>query len=165
MKENLYVSVISILATTTTAWFGGWDITLKVMIVLMLADYLTGVLAAWKRKQINSEVMFWGGIRKGICLLVIAIAVLLDELIGNDVPMFRMLALYFYIAREGLSVVENAGLLGVPLPSFVIKILEQLQEKSDVSIVPKSMQDMDMTLGKPMTALESEVIKREEGAI
>jgi toxin secretion/phage lysis holin len=165
LKENYYLTAISITATTVTGWLGGWDIALKVLVVMIVADYLTGVLSALKRKQINSEVMFWGGVRKGVCLLVIAIAVLLDELIGNDAPMFRMLALYFYIAREGLSVVENVGLLGVPMPSFVIKILEQLQEKSDVSIVPKSMQDIDMTLGKPMTAVESEVIKREDSAI
>jgi toxin secretion/phage lysis holin len=75
--------------------------------------------------------MFWGGIRKGIIIVVIAIAVMLDQLLGNKEPIFRMLALYFYIAREGLSIVENFGILGVPFPEKIKKVLVQLQEKGE----------------------------------
>lgn len=160
-KENFVFAAIATAGTIASSFLGGWDIALKVLVVFIIADYVTGVLAALKRKQINSEVMFWGGIRKGALMLVIAIAVLLDELVGNESPVFRMLALYFYIAREGLSVVENLGLLGVWVPPAIKQLLEQLQEKSDGIKVPKSLQDIDQTLGKPVTAVESDAIKNE----
>jgi len=159
-KENIIFSSIAVVGTVVSSFLGGWDVALKVLVVFIVADYVTGVLAALKRRQLNSEVMFWGGIRKGALMLVIAIAVLLDELIGNQAPVFRMLALYFYIAREGLSVIENLGLLGVWVPDAIKQILEQLQRDGKV---PKSLQDVDQTLGKPVTAVESEAI-RQEGA-
>lgn len=131
-KENIVFTSIAAAGTIITAFLGGWDIALKAMLAFMVADYITGVLAAFKNKTVNSEVMFWGGIRKAAVLLVIAIAVLLDELVGNSAPIFRTAALYFYIAREGLSVVENLGMLGVYIPPTVKSALEQLQKKDEV---------------------------------
>lgn len=160
-RENVLAGIVSGVTTFITAWLGGWDAALKILFVLMVADFIFGLLAARKRKQLNSEVMFWGGIRKGAVMLVIVIAIMLDDLMGNTGPVFRTLALYFYIAREGLSVVENLGLLGVPLPSAIVKVLEQLQEKSGPSAVPKPLQVMDQPLGKPLTAVESEAVRKE----
>ena len=130
-KENLFGSVVAIAGTAVTLFLGGWDVPMKMLVYLMVVDYATGVLGAFRTKTINSEIMFWGGIRKGVIFLVVAMAVLLDQLIGNDAPIFRMLALYFYIGREGLSIVENLGILGVPLPSWIRKVLEQLKEKGE----------------------------------
>jgi toxin secretion/phage lysis holin len=79
---------------------------------------------------LDSEVMFWGGIRKSVILMVLALSVLLDGLVGNAAPVFRTLAIYFYVSREGLSVVENLGVIGVPLPGFISKVLKQLEDKS-----------------------------------
>lgn len=131
-KENLISSIIAASGTIVTAYLGGWDIALKILVFCMVADYVTGLLGAIRTKSVSSEVMFWGGVRKGVIFLVIALAVMLDEFLGNQTPVFRMLALYFYIGREGLSIVENLGILGVPLPAFVAKVLGQLQEKGDV---------------------------------
>ena len=131
MKENVFGGIVAVAGTVVSAFLGGWDVALKVLIFCMIADYVTGLFGAIKSKSVDSEVMFWGGIRKGIVILVIALAVLLDELLGNDAPIFRTLALYFYIGREGLSIIENLGVLGVPLPAFVAKVLGQLQEKGD----------------------------------
>jgi toxin secretion/phage lysis holin len=97
----------------------------------MTIDYATGFLGAVKLKRVNSEVMWWGGIRKGAILAVIAMAVLLDEMVGNADPILRTLAIYFYAAREGVSVTENLGVLGVYLPPGIKKVLEQLQEKGE----------------------------------
>ncbi|NTX58887.1 phage holin family protein, partial [Myxococcus sp. CA039A] len=93
--------------------------------------YISGLLGAVKTKTVNSEIMFWGGVRKVVILAVVALAVMLDQLVGNDAPVFRTLALYFYVGREGLSIVENLGILAVPLPGFVGKVLAQLQEKGE----------------------------------
>ena len=160
-KENILAAILSGITTIVTSYLGGWDAALKILVFLMVADYAFGVLAAWKRKQINSEIMFWGGIRKGAVMLVIVIAILLDDLIGNTAPIFRNLALYFYIAREGLSVVENMGLLGVKLPGFLVQVLEQLQQKSEQPAVPKPLQVMDQPMGKPVAAADSEVVRNE----
>lgn len=129
MNFNVGVAAIS---TALTAALGGWDAALKALLAFMILDYVTGILAAIRNKQLNSEVMFWGGIRKGAVLAVVAIAVILDQTVGNKEPIFRTLAVYFYVAREGLSVTENLGLLGVPLPGFITKVLSQLQEKGEV---------------------------------
>ncbi len=108
---------------------GGWDKPLQLLVVLMAADYITGILGAIKTKTLNSEVMFWGGIRKITVLFVVGLAVLIDGWVGGDASVFRILAVYFYAGREGLSVVENLGILGVYLPPKVKDFLEQLNEK------------------------------------
>ncbi|NTZ20947.1 holin [Paenibacillus sp. JMULE4] len=129
--ETAIGGVVAFIGLIASQYLGGWDTALKVLVFLMIADYISGLLGAVKTKTVNSEIMFWGGIRKGVVLGVIALAVLLDELIGGEVPVFRTIALYFYSGREGLSVVENLGVLGVPLPPALTKFLEQLQQKGD----------------------------------
>ncbi|MBC2722045.1 holin family protein [Desulfosporosinus sp.] len=131
IKEFSLNTVVAIGGTIVSAWLGGWDAALNVLVVLMILDYTTGFLGAIKLKNVNSEVMWWGGIRKGAILAVIAMAVLLDQMMGNPEPILRTMAIYFYVAREGVSVTENLGILGVPLPSALKRVLEQLQERSD----------------------------------
>ncbi len=130
-REFSFSAFSASLGTILCSYLGGWDTTLKVLVVLMVIDYVTGLLGAIKNKQVNSEIMFWGGIRKGLILAVVVIAVLLDEMVGNQYPILRTLAIYFYVAREGISVTENLGILGVPLPPSVRRVLTQLQNKDD----------------------------------
>jgi toxin secretion/phage lysis holin len=130
-KETSTAGVIAALGTFCTALLGGWDIALRVLVYLMIADYVTGLFAAMRKKNMNSEIMFWGGIRKAIILLVVLLAVQLDQLVGGQNPVFRTITLYFYVGREGLSVVENLGIIGVPLPSAITKFLEQLKQKGE----------------------------------
>lgn len=120
---------IALIGTVITALMGGWDTALKILVVLMVVDYMSGFLAAYKLKKVNSDVMFWGGIRKGVVFIVVIIAVLVDELVNNGLPIMRTLVLYYYIAREALSVTENFALLGVPLPQQLVDVLTQLQEE------------------------------------
>jgi toxin secretion/phage lysis holin len=129
-KETGIAGVIAALGTFCTALLGGWDIALRLLVYLMIADYVTGLLAAMRNKNVNSEIMFWGGIRKGVILLVVFLAVQLDQFVGGQNPLFRTMTLYFYVGREGLSVVENLGIIGVPLPPAITKFLEQVQQKS-----------------------------------
>lgn len=130
-KEFSLNTFIAAAGTIISAWLGGWDAALNVLAVLMVIDYATGLLGAVKAHKVDSEVMFWGGIRKGAILAVLAVAVLLDKMIGNADPVFRTLTIYFYVSREGISVTENLGILGVPLPPGISKLLTQLQEKGD----------------------------------
>jgi toxin secretion/phage lysis holin len=129
IKEFGFNTAIAGIGTAVSAWFGGWDAALNVLIVLVVLDYITGLLGAIKLKKVNSEVMYWGGIRKIIIFAVVALAVLFDRMLGAPDPVLRTLAIYFYVAREGLSVTENLGKLGVPLPPVIVRVLEQLQTK------------------------------------
>jgi toxin secretion/phage lysis holin len=130
-KEFGFSTLIASVGTILCSCLGGWDAALKVLVVLMVIDYLTGFLGAIKNKQVNSEIMFWGGIRKGLILAVVVVAVLLDGMAGNQEPILRTLAIYFYVAREGISVTENLGILGVPLPPSISQVLAQLQKKDN----------------------------------
>ncbi|OAB26385.1 holin [Paenibacillus macquariensis subsp. defensor] len=129
-KESLGGSVVGGLLLAATL-LGGWDKPLQILIALMIIDYVTGVLGAFKTKTVNSDVMFWGGIRKVTVLFVVGLSVLIDSWISPGSLMFRTLAIYFYAGREGLSVVENLGVIGVYLPPKVKEFLEQLNEKGE----------------------------------
>ncbi|MBJ6360889.1 holin family protein [Paenibacillus sp. GCM10012307] len=128
-KETAIGGAVAAIGTFLAVSLGGWDTALKILAYCMAFDYLTGVLGAIKTKKLNSDVMFWGGIRKGVVLAVVGLAVLLDQLIGNDSPVFRTIALYFYIGREGLSIIENLGVLNVLVPQVMKDRLHQLNGK------------------------------------
>lgn len=128
MKEFSFSAILAVIATSATAWLGGWDDPVKYLIAFMAIDYATGFLSALKKKELNSEVMFWGGIRKGAILVVIAIAVMLDGLVGNETPLFRTAAIFYYIGRELLSITENYGILGLPMPNFMKNVLTQVEQ-------------------------------------
>lgn len=119
------------LTGTFGALLGGWDKPLVVLLLLMAADFVFGLLGAIKERKLNSDVMYWGGIRKFVVLFVVGLAALIDDWVNPGTPLFRTAAIFFYAGREGLSVVENLGTLGVPLPSKLRSWLEQLNEKGD----------------------------------
>lgn len=143
-KEAAVGGIFAAVGTMAIAALGGWGITLKLLLFCMLFDYATGVLAAWKNGKMNSDVMFWGGIRKAIVLGVIALAGFLDQmfiesgLLGN--PIIQTASYYFYLSREGLSLIENLGKLNVLVPDAIKDKLAQLKE-------PVKKGDTDATKG------------------
>lgn len=116
------------LLAMAAGWLGGYDKPLELLIVLMLADYVSGVAGAFKTKTVSSDIMFWGGIRKITVLFVIGLAALVDGWVQPGAPVFRMAAILFYAGREGLSVVENFGVIGVPMPDKLKDYLLQLSQ-------------------------------------
>lgn len=124
---GMFVAAVGVIGTL----LGGWDKGMILLIVLMAADYITGLLGAIKTKTVNSDVMYWGGIRKIVVLFVIALAFAIDDWMHPEAPIFRTVAIYFYIGREGLSVVENLGTIGVPLPPILKDKLQQLNDKGE----------------------------------
>lgn len=117
--------------------FGGWDVALQVLIFMMSADYISGlvVAAVFKRSPksetgaLESRAGFKGLVRKGGILLVVLVAAKLDELTGA--AYIRTAVCFYFVANEGLSVIENLGLMGIPLPGFLRKMLEAMKEKAD----------------------------------
>lgn len=112
-----------------TGLLGGWDMMLRVLALFVVLDYGTGLAAAWSEKQLNSEIGARGILKKFLLFVIIALAYQLDKAIGQEV--FRSLAIWFYLANEGLSILENCGRAGVPIPAFIRAALEQLKKKGD----------------------------------
>ena len=115
---------------------GGWDATLKVLLAMMMVDYLSGIMVAvMGRSQktdyggLSSKVGFIGLMKKGLMIMVVLIATMLDEAMGMAI--FRDAACWFYIANEGLSLLENLSLVGVPFPEKIKALLGHKLEESN----------------------------------
>lgn len=126
--EKVFNSVVAVVATFFTYLFGGWDIALIVLVAFMVLDYATGVIWAYIQKTLNSEIGFKGLIKKCMILVVLVVAVLLDRMINSGTAVFRTLVCYFYIANEGISLLENVSNLGLPIPDKLKVALQQLNE-------------------------------------
>ena len=116
---------------------GGWDASLQVLIALMVADYITGVLVAavWHKSSksssgtLNSVAGFKGILKKCAILLLVWIGVLLDQALGSAYA--RTAVVLFFVGNEGISLLENLGLMGVPFPAFLRRALEALRDQGD----------------------------------
>jgi len=131
-------SINAILATVIggfVALIGGWDKVMEILVTLIIMDYLTGVGLAIKDKKLNSEVGAKGLLKKATIFIVIIVAAQLDRIVDNPVNLFRTAAGLFFIANEGISILENAGKIGLPLPAFLKKALEQLKGRNDEEVV------------------------------
>lgn len=108
-------------------WLGEWDVLLEVMVFLVVADYITGLIKGVCRKELSSETGFRGLLRKIVIFIVIATAFEIQMLLGGTIPL-REIVIMFYIANEGLSLLENASEF-VPIPEKMKALLLQLREK------------------------------------
>lgn len=115
---------------------GGWDATIKVLVVMMVIDYVSGLVVAAMGKStktdyggLSSKVGFIGLAKKGLMLAVVLMAATLDEAMGTAVC--RDTACWFYIANEGISVLENLNLVGVPFPEKIRALLGARMEEAD----------------------------------
>ncbi|SEN56706.1 holin family protein [Paenibacillus sp. OV219] len=107
---------------------GGWDKALQVLLVLIIAEYITGFLRAIRYGTVNADVIGWSIVRKTLILFIVGLASMLDGWNEHGVPIFRTAAIYFYCGREGLSLIEHLGANGIPLPRVMKDFLEQLSE-------------------------------------
>ena len=133
IMEKYFNGIVALIATFFTYLFGSWDLALQVLIVFMILDYGTGVLYAYLTNQLNSEVGFKGLVKKCMILVVLIIGVMLDRIVGNGTWVFRTLVAYFYIANEGISLLENVGNIGIPIPNKIRNALEQLNKDDEES--------------------------------
>lgn len=114
--------------TVITGFLGGWDLVLKALFIFIVLDYITGFLAASVKKKVSSSVGFIGITRKCCILILVAVGVVLDGVLGLSDPWIRTGIIYFYLMNEGISILENLALVGVPVPPFVKNILMQLRQ-------------------------------------
>ncbi len=122
-------TVCALLGAAVTFSFGIWNESLTFLLISMAVDYFTGVAASIKEGSgLNSSVGFWGLFKKGLILLVMMITHRLDILLGADMIMGG--AVFFYIANELLSIIENYGRLGLPLPDRLKRIVQVLRDRA-----------------------------------
>jgi len=125
-----YVKSLAVLiGAALTTMFGGWDVMLRVLVLFVAIDYVVGVTAAWYEKKLSSEAGAKGIIKKFLLFVIVALAFQIDRAISQEI--FRNLAIWFYMANEALSIIENAGRCGVPIPAFLKAALEQMKQKAD----------------------------------
>ncbi len=113
-------------------WFvGGLDGFLYALIAFVVIDYLTGLLAAGVQKKLSSEVGFKGIAKKIAIFLLVGIANIIDVDVIQNGTALRTAVIFFYLSNEGLSILENAGNIGLPIPEKLKTMLSQLKDKED----------------------------------
>lgn len=126
-------NVIQIALATVGAWLGwflgGMDGLIYAMLVFVVADYATGVMCAVSDKHLSSEIGFKGICKKVLIFVLIGVANLIDIYIIKSGSMLRTATIFFYLSNEGISLLENAAHLGLPVPQKIKDILKQLNEK------------------------------------
>ena len=126
--DEIFNLSVATVATVLTWLIGAWDTALIVLILFMALDYITGVIRAYINKNLSSSVGLIGIARKSLIFIVLIVSVLLDRLLNSETWVFRTLVAYFYIANEGISLLENCVGLGLPIPERLKDALEQLKE-------------------------------------
>ena len=135
--KNGVLAMLAVFGSFLAKALGGWDAALQILIAMMAADYITGVLVAaiWKKSNksesgaADSRAGFKGLVRKCMILLLVWIAAMLDRTVGA--AYVRTAVILFFVGNEGLSLLENIGLMGVPYPDFLKNALAQLKSRGN----------------------------------
>ncbi len=136
MKATL-CTALGIMGGAICAALGGWDQSLQALIIFMAVDYISGLVVAGvfhaspksETGALESRAGWKGLVRKGMTLLIVLIGAQLDALLG--LTYIRDAVIIAFIANELISIIENAGLMGIPLPEILKQAIEILQNKSD----------------------------------
>ena len=133
MKElwNTIQLIFSAVGGWLGYFLGGCDGLLYALIAFVVIDYITGVMCAIINKQLSSEVGFKGIFRKVLIFLLVGIANIIDVQVIGTGAVLRTAVIFFYISNEGVSLLENAGHLGLPIPEKIKTVLEQLHDRAE----------------------------------
>ena len=135
-KDSILM-LIGTLGSFITALYGGWNAALSTLVIFMIIDYLTGLVVAGvfkksgktKNGMLKSQVGFLGLCKKGVALAIVIVAYRIDVTIGSD--FVKDAVIIAFIANETISIIENAGLMGIPIPSVLMRAIEVLQKKGE----------------------------------
>lgn len=113
-------------------WFlGGADGFLYALIVFVAIDYITGVMCAIVDHKLSSEVGFKGICKKVLIFMMVGIGNIIDVQVLGQAGVLRTAVIFFYLSNEGVSMLENAGHLGLPIPAKLKEVLEQLHDRTE----------------------------------
>lgn len=128
MKE-IYNGIVATLLTAFVYLVGGLDVAMIALLVAIVLDYVSGVIKAYVTKQLSSQTGFKGIVKKVAVLMIVMLAVLVDRVTG-ETGAIRTLVIYYFVANEGLSIIENLGQAGVPIPQSIKKALKALKKEN-----------------------------------
>lgn len=131
--QDLFKSLVAVGGAALSYLYGGWNALLGVLLAFVVADYLTGVAAAAVEGKLNSAIGFKGIAKKVGVFLVVAVAHLADTVLG-DQSLIMDAAIFWYLANELLSITENAGRIGVPIPPVIARAVEVLRGKGEAEV-------------------------------
>lgn len=133
MKE--FWNTIQLIFAAVGGWLGyflgGCDGLLYALLAFVVIDYITGVMCAVTDKKLSSAVGFKGIFRKVLIFLLVGIANIIDVQVIGTGAVLRTAVIFFYISNEGVSLLENAGYLGLPIPEKIKTVLEQLHDRAE----------------------------------
>lgn len=135
--KDMILAALAAAGSAIAGALGGWDAALSTLLILMAIDYVTGVLVAavWHKSGktdsggVSSTAGAKGLLRKGVTLLMVLLGATLDRVLGIDYV--RTAVCLFYIANEGISILENTAIMGVPYPKFVENMLDAMKKEND----------------------------------
>jgi len=125
--DKLISAIIAVLGACVNYAFGGLDMALQTLLWMMTLDYCTGLICACKNKSLSSSIGFKGLYKKVMILIIVALAVAIDNITGTN-GLTRNLIIFFYASMEGISILENATMIGVPFPEQLKDVLIQLKD-------------------------------------
>lgn len=128
--KNTICAIGGAIMTGAAFLFGGLDNALMTLVIVMALDYITGICKGIKQKKLNSKTGLLGFMKKFGYLVIVALAVIIDRMAG-DTGAIRTLCIYFFVANDGLSILENWGAIGLPLPKKLFEVLEQLKNDNN----------------------------------
>ena len=133
MKEfwNMIQAVFAAVGGWLGYFLGGCDGLVTALVVFVVVDYITGVMCAISDRKLSSAVGYRGVMRKVVIFILVGVASLLDTHVLGEVGILRTAVIFFYISNEGLSLLENAAHLGLPIPEKMRLVLEQLHDRSE----------------------------------
>lgn len=136
MKDGILMGV-GVVGSFIASLFGGWDAALMTLVIFMAIDYVTGLIVAGvfkastksKTGALESRAGWKGLCRKGVTLLIVLVSYRLDIVMGST--FIRDAVIIAFIANETISIIENAGLMGIPVPAVIIKAIDVLKSKAE----------------------------------
>ena len=151
---------IGIIGAFIASLYGGWTDGMTTLLMFMAIDYIMGLLVAgvWHKSKktedgrLESRAGWKGLVRKGVTMLIVLVAARLDMTIGTTV--IRDTAVIGFVANEGISIIENAGLMGVPLPAVIVNALEVLKNQAENTKVPGTQETIMVDPEDPPTITE-----------
>ena len=130
MKTWQYIQAIFTALGGWLGWFlGGCDGLIYAVIAFVVIDYITGLMCAVVNKQLSSEVGFRGIFRKVLIFMLVGVGNIVDKQLIGSGSVIRTAVVFFYLSNEGISIIENAGILGLPIPQKLKDVLAQLKDK------------------------------------
>lgn len=129
MKETFCV-ILGGITTALVYLLGGFDIALQCLLIAIALDYISGIIKAFTTKTLSSRIGFNGIVKKLGILLLVMVGVLVDRVSGNT-GAIRTLVIYYFVANEGLSIVENLSIAGIPIPKGLKNALKVIRKESE----------------------------------